>query len=36
MDKGVQMGLEMTVREMTAMGNPVHRATLEALDALKG
>ena len=35
-DKGLLMGLEMTVEEMTAMGNPVHHATLEARDALKG
>ena len=33
---GVLLGLEMTVEEMTAMGNPVHRATLEARDFLKG
>ena len=36
LDKGLLMGLEMTVREMEDMGNPVHRATLEARDALKG
>ena len=36
LDKGLLMGLEMTVEEMTAMGNPVHHATLEARDALKG
>ena len=36
LDAGVLMGLEMTVEEMTAMGNPVHRATLEARDFLKG
>ena len=35
LDAGVLMGLEMTVEEMTAMGNPVHRATLEARDFLK-
>lgn len=35
-DSGVLMGLEMTIREMTEMGNPVHRATIEARDALKG
>ena len=28
--------IEMTVEEMTAMGNPVHHATLEARDFLKG
>ena len=36
LDRGVLLGLEMTVEEMTEMGNPVHRATLEARDALKG
>jgi len=36
LDQGLLMGLEMTVEEMTAMGNPVHPATLEARDALKG
>ena len=36
LDAGLLMGLEMTVEEMTAMGNPVHHATLEARDALKG
>ena len=30
------MGLEMTIEEMTEMGNPVHHATIEARDALKG
>lgn len=36
LNEGLLMGLEMTIREMTDMGNPVHRATLEARDALKG
>ena len=36
LDKGLLMGLEMTIEEMTAMGNPVHCATLEARDWLKG
>ena len=36
LDRGLLMGLEMTISEMEAMGNPVHRATLEARDALKG
>ena len=36
LDAGVLLGLEMTVEEMTAMGNPVHHATLEARDFLKG
>ena len=36
LDKGLLMGLEMSVEEMTAMGNPVHHATIEARDALKG
>ena len=36
LDKGLLMGLEMTVREMTEMGNPIHHNTLAARDALKG
>lgn len=36
LDKGLLLGLEMTIEEMTEMGNPVHRATIEARDALKG
>ena len=36
LNEGFLLGLEMTIREMTDMGNPVHRATLEARDALKG
>lgn len=36
LDRGLLMGLEMTVQEMEEMGNPVHHATLEARDALKG
>ena len=36
LDKGLEMGLAMTVEEMTEMGNPVHRNTLEALDYLRG
>ena len=36
LDKAMIMGLEMTIEEMTAMGNPVHRATVEARDWLKG
>lgn len=36
LDKGLLMGLEMTIEEMAEMGNPVHHATLEARDALKG
>ena len=36
LDRGLLMGLEMTIEEMEAMGNPVHRATLEARDGLKG
>ena len=36
LDQGLLLGLEMTIQEMTAMGNPVHRATVEARDALKG
>ena len=36
LDRGLEMGLAMTVEEMTEMGNPVHRNTLEALDYLRG
>ena len=36
LDKGLLLGLEMTIEEMTAMGNPVHHATIEARDWLKG
>ena len=36
LDKGLLMGLEMTIREMREMGNPVHSATVEARDFLKG
>ena len=35
LDEGLLMGLEMTIEEMTNMGNPVHHATIEARDALK-
>ena len=36
LDRGLEMGLAMTVEEMTEMGNPVHHNTLEALDYLRG
>lgn len=36
LDKGLLMGLEMTIEEMANMGNPVHHATIAARDALKG
>ena len=36
LDQGMLMGLEMTIEEMQEMGNPVHHATLEARNALKG
>ena len=36
LDEGLLMGLEMTIEEMTSMGNPVHHATIEARDALTG
>ena len=36
LNEGLLLGLEMTVQEMTEMGNPVHHATIEARDALKG
>ena len=35
LDKGLLLGLDMTVQEMNELGNPVHRATLEARDALR-
>lgn len=35
LDGGLLMGLEMTVQEMTGQGRPIHRATLEARDALR-
>lgn len=36
LDAGLLMGLEMTITEMNELGSPVHRATIEARDALKG
>lgn len=36
LDRGLLLGLEMSIAEMTNMGNPVHHATIEARDALKG
>ena len=36
LDAGLRMGLEMTIREMNELGTPVHRATVEARDALQG
>ena len=36
LDKGLLLGLEMSIEEMQRMGNPVHHATVEARDALKG
>ena len=36
LDKGLEMGLAMTVEEMEERGNPVHHNTLEALDYLRG
>lgn len=36
LDKGLLLGLEMSIEEMTAMGNPVHHATVEARDWVKG
>lgn len=36
LDKGLLMGLEMTIQEMTEMGNPIHHNTIAARDALKG
>ena len=36
LDAGLLLGMEMTIKEMEERGNPVHRATLEARDALKG
>ena len=34
LDKGLLLGLQMTVEEMEAMGNPVHHNTLDARDYL--
>ena len=34
--KGLLLGLELSIEEMQRMGNPVHHATIEARDALKG
>jgi nicotinate-nucleotide adenylyltransferase len=36
LNKGLLLGLEMSIEEMQGMGNPVHHATIEARDALKG
>lgn len=36
LDLGVRLGLENTIRQMQKQGEPVHPATLAALDALKG
>ncbi len=36
LDKGLLLGLTMSVQEMREMGNPVHNATLEAVEYLKG
>ena len=36
LDKGLLMGLEMTVEEMKERGNPVHSATLAAIEYLEG
>ena len=36
LDKGLLMGLEMTVEEMKERSNPVHSATLAAIEYLKG
>lgn len=35
LDDGLLLGLEMSIEEMTGMGNPVHHATIEARNALK-
>ena len=36
LNAGLLLGLEMSIEEMTEMGNPVPHATIEARDALKG
>ncbi len=36
LDRGLAMGLAMTIEEMEERGNPVHHNTLEALDYLRG
>lgn len=33
-DRGILLGLEMTIEEMAALGNPIHHLTLEARDYL--
>ena len=36
LDRGLLMGLEMTVEEMQEMGSPIHVNTLTARDYLRG
>jgi len=36
LDAGMELGLSMTVEEMRQRGNPVHAATLTALEELRG
>lgn len=36
LDAGLAMGLRMTIEEMEQRGNPVHQATLAAMEYLKG
>jgi len=36
LDKGLLMGLSMSIEEMEGMGNPIHKNTLAARDFLKG
>lgn len=36
LDEGLMLALERSVRRMEEMGNPVHHATLDAWEALKG
>ena len=36
LDRGLILGLTMTVNEMTERGEPLHRATLEALEDVRG
>ena len=35
LDRGLLMGLSMTVEEMKEMGNPIHKNTLEAKTCLE-
>ena len=36
LDEGLYQALQRSIDRMESMGNPVHHATIEARDALKG